>query len=244
MNKALLVCLLPLAGALLLACSGTEAQGEPAVMAAEGWRQGISVSGHGEVRGRPDVALLTLGVSAERQTVAEAREDAGAAMQAVIDAVKRNGVADNDIQTTEFRIEPQFDYRAGRPTLRGFRATNMVSIKVRDVDRAGDVVDGAVKAGGDLTQVQSLSFTIDDPTGLRNDARRKAMADARDKAEVLADAAGVSLGRPVSISETVSTPPPLMRYEAAPAAASDTGTPIEPGEMDVAVDVTVVYQLG
>lgn len=240
--KMLMLSAVPLTGVLLLACSGSAAQ-ERSVVVQNRQQEGIVVSGHGETSGRPDVALLVLGVSAERQTVKQARDDAATAMEAVIGAVKRRGVADKDVQTTQFRIEPQFDYRGGTSMLRAYRVTNLLTVKVRDLDKTDDIVDSVVEAGGDLAQVQSLSFAIDDPAQVQAEARTRAMADAKAKAAALADAAGVSVGRPISISETADGPRPLIGAPAMAAVAAES-TPIEAGELDVTVDVTVVYEVG
>lgn len=204
---------------------------------------GLSVTGEGRVKSSPDVAEVTLGVSFEAGTVAEARERAAEAMTAMIEALKTNEVEEKDIQTTHFSIEPQYDYEDGRQRLRGYRATNIVTAKIRDIDRTGEVIDAAVSAGGDAAQVQALRFTIDDPAELQNEARRLAMQNAREKAKVLADAGGVELGDVVSVSESVSGFPPPIPFAAREAQAAVDQTPIQPGELEVVVTVTVLYEL-
>lgn len=204
---------------------------------------GVTVTGEGRVTGSPDVAQVTLGVSHEAASVAEARERAAQAMTSMIDALKDNGVDEKDIQTTHLSIEPQYDYEDGKQRLRGYRVTNIVTARIRDIDATGDVIDAAVAAGGDAAQVQSLRFTIDDPSELQNQARRLAMQNARAKAETLADAGGVELGDVVSVSESVSGfPPPPIPFARA-ATEADTGTPIQPGELEVVVTVNVMYEL-
>lgn len=204
---------------------------------------GVTVTGEGRVTGSPDVAEVTLGVSHEAASVAEARERAAQAMNAMIDALKDNGVDEKDIQTTHLSIEPQYDYEDGKQRLRGYRVTNIVTAKIRDIDATGDVIDAAVAAGGDAAQVQSLRFTIDDLSELQDQARRLAMENAREKAETLADAGGVELGDVVSVSESVSGfPPPPIPF-AREAVQADTGTPIQPGELEVVVTVNVMYEL-
>ncbi len=205
---------------------------------------GLSVSGEGKVTGSPDVAVVTLGVWHESKTVAEAREAAAGSMTAMIDALKSNGVDEKDIQTTQFYIDPQYDYDDGRQTLRGYRVTNIVAAKIRDIDKTGDVIDAAVAAGGDDTQVQSLSFTIDDPSDLQAEARELAMKDAKEKAEALAKAGGISLGKPLSVSESTYGYPPPIPYAAADFAGAETKeTPIQPGQLDVTVQVSVLYEI-
>jgi uncharacterized protein YggE len=205
---------------------------------------GLSATGEGRVTGSPDIAEVMLGVSHEAATVAEARERAAQAMTAMLDALKSNGVDEKDIQTTQFNIEPQYDYEDGRQRLRGYRVTNIVSAKIRDIDATGDVIDAAVTAGGDAAQVQGLRFTIDDPSELENEARRLAMQNAREKAEVLADAGGVELGDVVSVSESVSGFPPPIPFARGAIGVPATGpTPIQAGQLEVVVTVNVMYEL-
>jgi len=207
--------------------------------------EGISVSGSGSAFGAPDVALIQLGVSVLKPSVKQAREQAASAMQDVLDSMKDNGIDDEDIQTTRFSVQAEYDYDEGRQTLRGFRVINVVTAKLRDIDKTGDVLDGAIKAGGDLVEVQSVNFTIDDPDELREEARREAVEDARQKAETLAELAGVKMGKPLSISE--SSGPTPVQYRGATEMAvplpEAPPTPIEVGELEVSIDVQIVYAI-
>ncbi len=204
---------------------------------------GITVSGEGKVTGTPDLAVITLGVSTTQPTVAEARDQAATTMQALIDAVKTNGVAEKDIQTTQLSIYPQYDYSmGGTGKLIGYQITNTIAVKVRDINKTSDVLDAAVAAGGDMTQVQNISFTIDDPTTLKDQAREEAVNDAKARAQRLADTAGVKLGDPISISETSATPY-VYNDRAVMAPATGPGTPIEAGELDVDLTVQVVFAI-
>jgi uncharacterized protein YggE len=206
---------------------------------------GIAVTGEGKVTGTPDVAILTLGVSTIQPTVAAARDTAATTMRALVDAVKNNGVAEKDVQTTQFNIYPEYDYsQGGNGRLVGYRLTNTVTVKVRDIDKTSDVLDSATAAGGDMTQVQGISFTIDDPSALKDQAREEAVNDAKAHAQTLADTAGVKLGDPISISETSVTP---YQYgdtlKALPSTAGGTSTPIEAGELDVDLTVQVIFAI-
>jgi hypothetical protein len=202
----------------------------------------IQVTGTGVATGEPDVAILSLGVSVERDSVQAAREEAAAAMQQVIDSLRANGVADPDIQTQQFSIQQQFDYFNGRQEFRGYLVTNILSAKIRDMERIGQAIDDAAEAGGDLIQIHSIQFTIDDATELRMQARIAAMQDALGKAQTLAAEGGVTLGKPVSIAETSSfyQPTPFDRgvFEDAKVI-----TPIETGQLQVRVTVSVVYAI-
>jgi uncharacterized protein YggE len=207
--------------------------------------KGITVAGEGRVTAAPDLALLTLGVSTLAPTVAEARQQAADALDAMIVSMRDNGIEEKDIQTQNLSIYPEYDFRGETQTLRGFRVQNTVVAKIRDLDRTTEILDEAVAAGGDNTQVQGISFTIDDPSALQAQARADAVEDARLKAETLAEAGGVSLGDPVTIDETGSYSPPIP-YAADTAAresAAGGATPIEPGELDVVISVTVTFNL-
>jgi len=208
--------------------------------------QGITVSGEGKATGEPDIAMLSLGISTIRPTVAEAREQAAATMQSLIDSVKSNGVDEKDIQSSQLSIYPEYDYteNSGQKLI-GYRLTNMVTIKVRNIDKTGDVLDDAVAAGGDLTQVQGISFTIDKPDALRDQAREAAVKDAKARAQRLADTAGVKLGNPISIVEgSVSSPMPnTLSRDYALGAGAEAETPIEAGELDIDLTVQVVFAI-
>lgn len=207
---------------------------------------GITVAGEGKVTGEPDLAVISLGVNTLAPTVAEARDRAAQTLQAMVDSAKANGIDEKDLQTNQLSIGPEYDYRNNEPVLRGFRITNTLTVKIRDIDNTSKVLDDAVVAGGDLTQVQGISFTIDDPTTLQATARDRAVADARTKAEALASAGGVKVGRPIQISESSYQPIPYAA-DAALAERSAAGavpsTPIEAGELDVLVTVSVTFEI-
>ena len=210
-------------------------------------QRGISVNGSGKVSGKPDVAKLSLGVQAEADTVQSARDRAAISLDAIIKTLKTNGVAEKDIQTQQLNIQPQYDYNNGNQRLRGFQVTNTLSVTVRDINKTSQIVDDAVKAGGNETTIQNLAFTIDNPADLQNQAREKAVADARSKAATLAKSAGVSLGDAMTISENSYTP---VFYDARAGVAADKSaqsaapqTPIQPGELDVTVDVAITWTI-
>jgi hypothetical protein len=205
--------------------------------------EGIQVSGTGSVFGVPDVALLDLGVTVERKSVSEARNEAAEAMQEVIDSLKDNGVDEKDIQTRRFSIQSVFDFPGRRQVLRGFEVTNMVTAKVRDIDGLDDALDDAAAAGGDLVQIQGIRFDIDDPSELQAEAREEAVREAREKGETLAELSGVKLGEPISISEFTAAPPIPMFAGAPMAGEAEIATPIEAGELEVTVTVNVVFAI-
>jgi uncharacterized protein len=206
---------------------------------------GISVSGSGKVTGKPDIAQIQLGVSSLAPTVQEARDKAATALDAMIKTIKANGVAEKDIQTQQFSISPEYDYSNNQQTLRGFRVNNVLAIKLRDINKTSKVVDDAVNAGGNETQIQGISFTIDNPDDLKTQAREKAVADAKQKAETLAKAVGVEVGDAITISESGYSPPIYNAIGAGKGAAdiAAPATPIQPGELDVSIDVSVTFAI-
>jgi len=206
--------------------------------------QGLSVSGEGRASAAPDVAVLGLGVSAKASTVGAANSQAQQAMTALLDSLEANGVQEKDIQTTSFAIQPEYDYRNDEQVLTGYRVSHMLQVKVRDIDRAGEVIDDAVQAGGDLLQVQSISFIIDDTTALSSQARQKAMADAQAKAEELTTLAGVTLGDPTYITESTSTPYSQPYDYRVMADSVMPVTEISAGELEVVVYVNITYGIG
>jgi uncharacterized protein YggE len=238
--------LLPVGALLLLApfllvsaCSN----GETTVITGEApMETGITVSGTGEASAAPDMATIDLGIEAFAATVAEARDRAARAASSLIASVKANGVADRDIQTRQVGVNPVYDYsRPGQPVITGYSVSNILTVRVRDLDRLSRVIDDAIAAGGEAVRVNGLQFGFGDREALLETARKNAIADARKRAETYAAAAGVRLGDVLAISETaVSGPVPLAVPRAA---ATGDSTPIEPGESTITVSVTVRFAL-
>jgi uncharacterized protein YggE len=203
----------------------------------------IHVTGSGSVTGEPDIATLNLGVSVEKETVAEAREAAAAGMTAVLGSLKAKDIAEDDIQTENFSIRPQYDYTENGRVLRGYRVNNTIRAKVRDLQNLSDIIDDAAGAGGDIIVVNSIQFMIEDPTELQMQARALAAKDAEAKAQTLADAHGVKLGKPVTITEVTSGGiSPTVYAESVAADSLRVSTPIEAGQLTVTVNITVVYE--
>ena len=202
----------------------------------------IVVSGTGRVAVEPDVAELRLGVAIARPTVEAARAAAGEAMNAILAAVVGAGVARRDVRTTLLSVQPRYDYRDGKaPTLTGYDLANVVEVTVRDLAGLGAVVDGALSAGA--TSLDGLSFRVDDPREAERAARTAAVAEARSRAEVLAEAAGVAIEGVAGIVE--GGPPPAWPQPKAARLmqAADTGTPVEAGTTEIAVTVTVTFRI-
>jgi len=190
---------------------------------------------------------LSLGIEAQEASVADAQSKATEAMNKVMDALTSNGMAKKDIQTQYFNIQKvtRWDDKTQQEITLGYRVTNTVTAKIRDIDKAGTIVDAVALAGGDLTRIDSIGFSVDKPEAYYGEARDKAMADAKAKASQLASLAGVTLGKPTYISEsTYSQPPPIVRMaEMMGANAPAPTTPISQGEMEITLSVQVVYAI-
>lgn len=203
----------------------------------------IVVSGEGEVSAAPDYAEVHAAVNTRAKTAAEATDANARLMTAVIAALTNAGVAHNDIQTAQFSVQPVYalPQPGSEQKLTGFSASNQLTIKVRAIDKVGDVLDRAVAAGA--TDVGNISFLHSDLSKVRDQAREAAVADARRKAELYARAAGLKLGDAVWIAEGSAgfTPPLPMRARAAAMAVAPT--PIMTGEDTLHVEITVGFAL-
>ena len=226
----------------LVAFLATACSGDTIVNSSTTTIAGINVNGSGRAFGTPDIVFLQLGVNLERPSVAQARQDAAGAMEAVIQALQSNGVDEDDIQTSQFSIHPQYDFNGRTQTIIGYGVTNVVTAKLTDIESAGQVIDAAAAAGGDAVVVQSISFAIDDPRELQAQARADAMAQARARAGELADHGNVDLGRLLSITEGYQTVQPFAA-DARLALAQEAATPIMSGELEVVINVNVLYAI-
>ena len=211
---------------------------------------GVTVNGTGRAVGTPDVAKLQLGVDVEQTSVEAARDAAARALEGVLQSLRSNGIADKDIQTVQFNVQPVYDFipgapgQPGRQTIRGYRVSNTVRVTIRQIAQAGKVIDDATRAGGNQVVVRGINFTIDDPAELQKQAREEAVRDARERAAELARFGGVDLGDLISIVESSGGGPIIEAQLRSPAAASqDASTPIQPGELEVVVTVNAVWAI-
>lgn len=206
--------------------------------------QTITVVGQGSAYVQPDIARVTAGVETSAETIAEAVAQNEAQMQAVMAALTAAGIADKDIQTTNFSIsldrypEPRPATLEGEATAAVYRVSNMVTVTIRDLDSVGEVLDAVIEAGAN--NIWGVSFTIEDPSAAQADARTDAMADAAERAEALAGLAGVELGPVMSVSEVVGNTIVQTEMAYAREAAAGAGT-ISPGELQIGYQVQVTY---
>ena len=203
----------------------------------------IAISGHGEVRGRPDLAVVTIGVLRTADTARAALDANNAAMAEIIAALKTAGISANDIQTTNFSVNPRTSYGASGsepPKVQGYDVSNNVTITVRKLETLGAVLDQAVSTGSN--QINGVAFAFAKPEPMTDEARKLAVADARRKAQLYVTAAGVSLGQVLTINEGGGFQPPIAEFKTT--ARQDAGAvPVAEGEQAVAADVNIVWEI-
>ena len=198
----------------------------------------IVVRGTGVVSAAPDMAIMRLGVTREARTASEAMETTSEATARVLESITAAGIEARDVQTSAINLSPVWDHSNARPPqLRGYLASNDLTVRIRDLEGLGGLLDAVVSEGANT--LNGLSFSIDETGPLEAHARTDAVLDAQAKAETLAVAGGVTLGPVLQINEAGGgvTPAPMLRgamMEAAP-------VPIAEGEVDIRISVTVVY---
>lgn len=235
------------AGILLVlpACAGPQPLSGSTFISSQ--QEGIWVTGTGKVTVTPDLATLTLGIEAQQSNVAQAQSEATQAMNNVIAAVKAQGIADKDIQTQRFSIQQitRYDQQTQREVVVGFRVTNTVTAKIRTLDQVGTIIDAVAQAGGDLTRINGLTFSVEEPSMYYEEARTKAVEDAQKTAAQLASLTGATLGEPVFVSESTQYQPPvpISGGIAFPSAAPVAETSISPGETEITLTVQVAYAI-
>jgi uncharacterized protein YggE len=207
---------------------------------------GISVSGTGKMTGIPDTLRVNLGVSVTGDTVSAALASANAKAEAVQKSLKGSGVAAKDLQTTGLNIQPNYiSGNGGQAILRGYQVQESLTAVLRNLKTAGAAISAAAAAGGQATRIDGISLDLEDTSRLVTSARANAFTEARAKAEQYAHAAGVSLGKVMSIQETVQTPvpQPYPYAEAARASADLASVPIQAGSQELSVTVTVTFAI-
>lgn len=217
-----------------------------AAQAAEPAPRRIVVIGEGEATVKPDIALLSLSVMREALTAREALDANNKAMADVIAAMKEAGIEDRDLQTAGVQIAPRYDY-VNKPDgtqeakLAAYQVTNTLSVRVRDLAKTGEVLDKSVTLG--VNQGGGVSFTNDDPSATLTEARKKAVANAIDKAKVLTEAAGVKLGQVIEISDVSYSAQPMPIEAKAFDGAVGAAVPLQAGENAYKVQVNVTFEL-
>jgi len=206
----------------------------------------FAVSGEGKATVIPDIARVSLGVTSQGATVKQVQTDLNTKINSVSSAVKNIGIESKDIQTNNYSIHPQYDYSGGRQRITGYEASSNLAVVVRNIDKANEVIDSATAAGANT--VGGISFDIEDKKKAENEAREKAVAEAKSKATEASRIAGFRLGNIVNYNESFGggvMPRPLMYAEKAmdSAVGMGGGTAIETGSTEIQVTVTLWYEL-
>lgn len=209
----------------------------------------LTISAQGKSSRSPDLAVFTAGVATTGRTAGEALSANSAAMNRAIRALRAAGISDKDIQTSNLSLNPVYASRQRTtdpleeqvPPIIGYRASNNVSVKQRDLDRFGKVIDTLVTAGANT--VNGPSFQMDEPDAALDEARREAMTKARQRAQLYADAVGLSIRRIISISEAGSYSPGGPVLYARTMAMDAEATPVAAGEVEMQANVTVTFEL-
>ena len=226
----------------LAACSA--AQAAPVAVDGEATAppRTLSVTGTGRISLTPDIARITVGVQTEGKEAAEAVAQNNARAQEVIAALKAFGIPDEDIRTQTFSVYPRRDYsREGRPQQITYVVQNTLSVTVRDLDQIGEVLDAVVRSGAN--DISGIQFDIADRSGANAKALQAAVAEARGRADVLAQAAGVELGAVQTIATNIGGGVPVFAGRMALDVAEAAEVPVSPGQMEITADVTIVYEL-
>lgn len=204
----------------------------------------ITVVGEGKVTGVPDIATISLGVFSNGAKVADVQADNTKKVNDITARMKSLGIGAADLQTTQYSINPRYDFIEGKSVLSGYDVQQVLTVKIRDLGKVSEVVGAAGDLGAN--QVGGLTFTMDDPEMLQAEARQKAISNARSKAEALAQAAGVDLVRVVSFNENAGNIPGAMPYFAKDAVGlgAGGGTPdLQTGSLDVSSSVALSYEI-
>ncbi len=231
--------------------------GAPKMSAALSDEGTIWVTGEGKISVEPDLAVLNLGVEAMADTVSESRTSASAALDAIKEVLATNGIEDRDIQTRRFSIRPEYDWqeitenglKSSKQVLIGYRVNNSLTVRVRDLDSVGTLIDDVITAGGDATRFNGIEFRVEDTSPLLSQLREEAVNDALAKARHFAELGEVELGRLIFISEPGAVAPGFDAYGFQTAAlvesayGYDRSTPISGGDIEVSLRVQVGYAI-
>jgi len=205
----------------------------------------VSFGGEGKVVAKPDIAKVDLSIVTDALTSKAAQDENSKKSKAVTDYLKKQDIDDKDIKTTGYNIYPQYKYPqyGGQPTITGYQVNHSIEIKLRDLDKVSDVLDGVISAGAN--QVSKLSFEIDDPEALKSEARQKAIEDAKKKADELENQLGIDLGKIVSFSENTGGYPIPIYYDSLKGGmgGGGGGPSVPTGENEIVVNVSLTYQI-
>ncbi|MCL5675731.1 MAG: SIMPL domain-containing protein [Patescibacteria group bacterium] len=204
----------------------------------------FTVDGQGKVTAKPDTAQINLGVTVNGNSVSQVQSQANETMNKITSDLKNLGASDKDIKTTNYSLNPNYDYRSGSQKIIGYVINIYLTVKTKDFNKINQMIDAATKDGAN--QVGGLSFVVDDPSKFENEARKLAIDNAKQKAQKIANEAGLRLGRVLNVSESQQPRPQPVLMNAAKAVdlggAPEESTQVEPGSTEIVINVTLSYE--
>lgn len=202
----------------------------------------ISITGQGKVLAKPDIGQIDLSVVTEAKTVSPAVSENTSKMNKIIGAMKDLGIKEEDLKTVSYNIYPKYQYLAGKSEIIGYEVNQTLKVKIRDLEKVGQILEKAASLGAN--QVGSLEFTFDEPEKLKDEAREKAISNAKKKAEDLVKILEVKLGKVVSFTESTEPEPTPFYYEVAKGLGGGGETPeIQTGQNEIEARVTLIYEI-
>ena len=210
----------------------------------------MTVSAEGKVKSEPDTATVNIGVLTQAATTEDAQKENSAKTNKIIDFVKSQGIPSEDISTSSYNIYPNYDYANGKNTVTGYQVNQSITVEIKEIngknkEKLGTVLSGVTANGAN--QVNGVSLSFDDPDGLRQKAREQAIVKAKQKAQELAKASGITLGRVVNVSEAGTSGGPIAYADsysgAAPTLEKSVSPNIEPGQQDITATMTVTFEV-
>ena len=202
--------------------------------------QTVSFTGEGKIKAAPDTARTDIGLTTEGKDTITVQNENSSKMNAVIKFLKERGVGEADIKTSNYSLSPKYEYSKGKSSLVGYILNQSLTVTVRNLDKIGEILDGAVSSGAN--RIDSVSLFVDKPEELKNKAREEAVKQAKEKAVMTSKVAELRLGRLVGFSEGFSGEPPVF-YEALAKGGAAPVPQIEPGSQEIKVNVTLTYLL-
>jgi len=202
----------------------------------------FSATGTGKATGIPDTALLSIGVTKTALTVADAQNQTNTASNKIIQDLKNLGIAEKNIQTTDYSVSPKYDYNGGEQNITGYTVTQTLQVEITPIDIANKAIDAATADGANL--IGSINFTFNEKTkkDLENKARTEAVKMAKEKAESLAKATGIRLGKIVDVQESGNFEPRYLMMDAQSGESKTANTQLQPGENSITTAITLSYE--
>ncbi|OHA15225.1 MAG: hypothetical protein A3A10_00960 [Candidatus Tagabacteria bacterium RIFCSPLOWO2_01_FULL_42_9] len=201
----------------------------------------ISVGAEGRVFAKPDIGEIVLAVFHEAKTVSEAQKQSAETINKIMNFLRAAGVEEKDVKTTNYGINPQYDYIEGKQIFRGYQVSQNLQVKIRKLENSGNIISGAADNGANI--VGGLNFTVDDPDLLKTEARGRAIEKAKAKAKKLAEDLNVKLGKLISFNESAYFPYPISSYKGEMMAVGGVAPEIPTGENEITANVSLIYEI-